>query len=127
MLRIDQDALICDLAETYGVYDYKALPVPLLATLAAGLRDNSRSKMKLSERKATRMETLLAAAVDRLSNIAWLLSFVCPHEGEPPKSVLRAILGESEPEKADAAIVFDSPEDYEREWERITGVSHGTK
>jgi hypothetical protein len=113
--------------ETYGVSDHQALPVPLLATLAAGLRDDSRSKMSLSGRKATRTEALLAAAVDRLSRVAWLLSFVCPANGEPPKSVLSAILGERAPENGGAAMVFESPEAYEQEWKRITGVNHGTE
>lgn len=67
MLRTDRDALICDLAETYGIFDYRALPVPLLATLASGLREDSRIKMRLSGQTVTRTEMLLAAAVDGLS------------------------------------------------------------
>lgn len=124
MLRADRDGLICDLAESYGVLDYKALPASVLAVLAAGLREDSRSKMNLSGRKAARAEMLLAAAVDGLNRITWLLSGVCPHEGEGPKSILRAILQEGE-EHADNALVFDSVEAYEDEWERITGVRHG--
>jgi len=124
MLRADRDALICDLAETYGIFDYRALPVPLLATLAAGLREESRSKMNLAGSKIRRSEILLAAAVDRLSTIAWLLSNVCPAEGERPKSVLRAILGMNV-ENSNDAISFESPEEYEAEWLRRTGVGHG--
>lgn len=126
MLRTGRDDLICDLAETYGVLDYKALPASMLAMLAAGLREDSRSKMNLSGRKATRAETLLAAAVDGLNRITWLLSGVCPHEGDGPKSVLRAILQEGE-EDTGVAVAFDSPEAYEDEWERIAGVRHGGK
>lgn len=48
MLSTDREAVICDMAETYGVFDYKTLPVPLLATLACGLRDNSRIKMRIA-------------------------------------------------------------------------------
>lgn len=116
---------MCDLAEAYGILNYRALPASLLATLAAGLREESRSKTNLSGRKATRTEILLAGAVDRLSTIAWLLSSVCPAEGERPKSVLRAILGETDQNSGNDAIVYDSPEDYEAEWLRRTGVSHG--
>ena len=43
-----RDELICDMAETYHVYDLRALPVETLATLAAGLRENSRVKMKMA-------------------------------------------------------------------------------
>ncbi len=49
---------------------------------------------------------------------------VCPAEGEGPKSVLRAILGEKADPGGDA-IVYDSPEDFEEAWTRRTGVSHG--
>lgn len=125
MLRADRDALVCDMAETYGIFDYKALPTQLVATLAAGLGDDSRSKMKLYGRKATRTETLLAAAVDRLSRIAWLLSFVCPHQGEPPKSVLSAILGEVKQKKTMDVQVYPSAEAFEAEWRRRTEAGHG--
>lgn len=106
--------------------DYRALPASILAVLAAGLREDSRSKMNLSGHKTTRTEMLLAAAVDGLNRITWLLSGVCPHEGDRPKSILRAILREGEEGKGDA-VAFDSPEAYEDEWERITGVRHGGK
>lgn len=125
MLRADRDALVCDLAETYGVLDYRSLPTQLVATLAAGLGDNSRSKMKLLGRKATRMETLLAAAVDRLSRIAWLLSFVCPTQGEPPKSVLNAILGEAKDAASMDVQVYASAEDFDAEWRRRTEAGNG--
>lgn len=126
MLRADKCALVCDLAETYGVMDYRSLPVPLLATLAAGLRDDSRSKRNLPGRKPTQTEILLAAAVDRLSRIAWLLSAVCPANGEAPKSVLRAMLGETEQTGGMDVEIFDSPEAFEEERRRRTGVGHGS-
>lgn len=47
MLAADKEALICDLAETYNIYDYRSIPVNLLSTLSVGLRDNARIKMKL--------------------------------------------------------------------------------
>lgn len=52
MLATDRDALICDMAEVYGVFDMYALPVGLLATLAAGLREDSRIMMALAGMKA---------------------------------------------------------------------------
>lgn len=126
MLRADRAALVCDLAETYGVLDYRSLPAQLVATLAAGLGDDSRSKRSLTNRSATRSETLLAAAVDRLSRIAWLLSFVCPHQGEPPKSVLRAILGEEKNAASMDVQVYASAEDFDAEWQRRTEESNGS-
>lgn len=125
MLRADRDALICDLAETYGVFDYRSLPATMVATLAAGLGDDSRSKRSLSHRTAPRSEILLAAAVDRLSRIAWLLSAVCPTQGEPPKSVLSAILGEVKTATAMDAQVFASAEAFEEAWRKRTEADHG--
>lgn len=48
MWSTDRDAVICDLAETYHLLDYKSIPVELLATLCAGLHDDSRIKLKLA-------------------------------------------------------------------------------
>ena len=42
MMAVNRDALICDLAETYGILDCQALPALLLATLSCGLRADSR-------------------------------------------------------------------------------------
>ena len=63
MISADRDALLCDFAETYGIYDFRALPAFTLATLAVGLRDDSRIKMKMHGTRITRTETLLAGAV----------------------------------------------------------------
>lgn len=119
MLWADRNALICDLAETYGIFDYRGMPVQLLATLAAGLRDNSRIKTSLSGVNATRGEILLAAAVDRLSLLVWSMT-----KGvDPPESVLDAIMGK--PEGQNNTVAFATAEEYENEWARITGVKHG--
>ena len=39
------DELTCDMAETYGIFDIKRVPASLAATLAVGLRDDSRVMM----------------------------------------------------------------------------------
>lgn len=127
MLRADRDALVCDLAETYGIFDYRSMPAQLVATLAAGLGDDSRSKRSPTNRTATRSDILLAAAVDRLSRIAWLLSFACPHQGEPPKSVLSAILREMKQPAPMDVQVYASAEAFDAEWRKRTGVDHGTE
>lgn len=123
MLRADRDAVICDLAETYGVLDYRALPVQLLAVLASGLRDNSRIKTSLSGVKATRGEILLAAAVDRLSYMVWGMTEDARKGINRPSSVLDAMLGNTG--ETQETVGFATAEEYENEWERITGVKHG--
>lgn len=123
MLSADRDALICDLAEVYGIFDYRALPVHLLATLAAGLREDSRIMRKLSGMKISRMEQLMAAAVDRLSLLLWLNTEDGRRGENRPVSVLDVLLGEEPEEKPVEG--FDTAEEFEAEWARRTGVSHG--
>lgn len=69
MIAKDEDALICDLAETYHIYDYRSLPVRLVATLAAGLRDDSRIASSTTDLKVSITNTLLAIIADRLGQI----------------------------------------------------------
>ena len=66
MIEFDEDALICDLAETYQIYDYRSLPVKLVATLSAGLREDSRIKMAAAELPAKQDTLLLATIADRV-------------------------------------------------------------
>ena len=51
MISVDRNALICDMAETYHIYDLRGLPARTLATLAFGLRADSRIKMRLSDQQ----------------------------------------------------------------------------
>ena len=125
MIAKDRDALVCDMAETYGIFDLRALPVSTLATLAVGLRDDSRIKMRLSGMKVSQTELLLAAAVDRLSTLAWMQSEDGRKNVNRPKSVVRAISGESKDENGDKPMIFASPVEFEMEWIRRTGVGHG--
>ena len=71
MINTDEEALICDLAETYGIFDYRSLPIQMVATLSVGLRANSRIKMKLCGMEFDPETYLLAAIVDRLSILLW--------------------------------------------------------
>ena len=118
MMATDRTALICDLAETYGVLNYRELPVETLAALSAGLRENSRIKMKLAGIKVESDIMLLAAAVDRLTWIAWTKTKDAEKGLNRPKSILASITGE----KAESNIMaFDTAEEFEAEREKIIG------
>lgn len=71
MISVDRDALICDMAETYHIYDLRGLPARTLATLAFGLRADSRIKMRLSDQPLRVNTILLAAIADRLGLLVW--------------------------------------------------------
>ena len=123
MLSADREALLCDLAETYGIFDLSALPVPTVAMLAAGLRDDSRIKASLSGCRVPRRELLLAAAVDRLSLLVWGMSEDAQHGTSRPKSLVAAFLGETE--NGSDMITFATPEDFDAAWAAATGVHYG--
>lgn len=67
MIATDRDAVICDMAETYGVFDLYAVPVPLLATLASGLRDDSRIKLKMAGLTGLPITAMIARAADDIA------------------------------------------------------------
>ena len=72
MIRQDEDALICDLAETYRIYDYRQLPLLQVAVFAYGLRDDSRIKKIISNQVVSLDTLLFASMVDRLSLSLWV-------------------------------------------------------
>lgn len=122
MLDTDRTALICDLAETYGVYDMDALPVATLAALAAGLREDSRIMMKLSGQLLTTTQTLLAGILDGINLLCWLNSEDGRRGRNRPVSVTDRLQGKKEEQNI---MQFKSGEDFERERERILAeVNH---
>lgn len=108
MISLDEDALICDLAETYKIYDYRSLPLSTVATLAAGLRDNSRIKLRAAGMPVSQEAILLAGISDRVD--AFRFSFA--KEGtEPPPSLVKILLGEKQSKNNKGVMVFNSSED----------------
>jgi len=71
MIRLDRNALICDLAETYGIYGLESLPIRLIAILSCGLRENSRIIRKMSASNLSLDSMLLAHIADRLGILIW--------------------------------------------------------
>jgi hypothetical protein len=73
MIRTNPDALTCDFAAVYRVLDWRALPMRLAGTLAAGLGNDSRIRQAQAGVKAPLTTILLATAVDTLQMIAWCI------------------------------------------------------
>lgn len=111
MLRLDRDALICDLAETYNIYDLRALPVETLARLSCGLRDNSRIKLKMRGVKAPVETILLMAILDDVRWLRWSKTKDAQKNKNMPESVLQSFMGNKEPSKITA---FKTAEEFER-------------
>ncbi|MBQ9008190.1 MAG: hypothetical protein IJ088_02500 [Clostridia bacterium] len=109
MLHADETAVICDLAETYHVLDYRALPLKTVAALASGLREDSRIRMKLSGMKATTDTMLAAATVDRLSMLVWAKTKDGERGWNKPESILEKLTADSREEEF---VTYDTPEEF---------------
>lgn len=122
MIRQGRDELICDLAETYRIYSLQGLPARMLATLAVGLRDDSRIKMLMRGEKYPLSTLLSAATLDRLSLLLWAQTQDAQDGKNQPKSILSILLGNTE----DADLeTFEDVDAFEDAWAGLTGVSHG--
>lgn len=114
MIALDEDALICDLAETYQIYDYKQLPLTQVAVFAYGLRDDSRIKQIMSNQIVPLETTLLASIVDRLSLSLWLQTKDGQKGVNRPASIADQLIkrDKSENDEKDY-LVFESGEEFE--------------
>ena len=122
MIRFDEDALICDLAETYQIFDYRSLPLRLVATLSAGLRENSRIKLKASGSPASQETVLLAMIADRVEAFRYGFSEDASKGRNKPPSILGLLLGEEENTNQNKSVVaFDSGKAFDEAWAKIIG------
>lgn len=117
MLRLDEDALVCDLAETYGIFDWRALPVRTVATLSAGLRPDSRIMMKLSGTDFMLRDLLLASIFDNTALLLWAQTKDGEKGRNRPKSLLASFLNENKGNKG--IKTYESGEDFEKDRQRI--------
>lgn len=104
MIKIDRDALICDLAEIYHIYSLDSLPVLTVATLAVGLRENSRIKLKMTGQRAPTIEILLATMIDRFTAFA--------SGGKIEESILEMLIADPRDTENDLEA-FESAEAFE--------------
>ena len=88
--------------------------------LLEGLRPESRTKMKMTKQKLTVEQILLATIADEMKLFIWMQG---RKKNKKPESILNLLInGTKEPSKCKG---FDSPKDFEKYWQKITGVSHG--
>ena len=120
MLSLDRTAVVCDLAETYHIFNYRQLPATTVATLACGLKADSRIKTKMAGVKISPPNSLLyALIVDELRSLRW--GFMGNKKHMP--TFVTEIMANGLPEKGTQG--FDTAEEYERKRreiiERING------
>lgn len=71
LLVTDKNAVICDLAEVYHIYDYRRVPGRLLGILVAGLGPNTRIGKKVNGVRGTVADVLLAQILDGVRFLCW--------------------------------------------------------
>ena len=123
MITVGEDELICDLAETYGIYEYRAHSPLYIGTLAAGLRDDSRIKMKVSGERLSISQLLAAMTVDKLANLVWMQSKDGVKGRNRPVSVVEQLRGSAS--KPSEIHGFDSPEEFQKAWQKTGGDLNG--
>lgn len=111
-----EDELICDLAEVYHIYDFKKLPLLTVASFLYGLKDSSRTKMKLSGSKIDLQTMLQAMTVDCLNFLVWAKTENAQKNKNRPKSILSLLLGDQEEQKIEG---FRSGEEFEEMRRRL--------
>lgn len=110
MIKVDEESLICDLAETYQIYQYKEWPPLEVAIFAKGLRGDSRIKMKMSKEKVPTEIVLLSSLVDSMNLLLWSKTKDGWKGVNRPTSLVDAIRGHSEENKV---MRFESGKDFE--------------
>lgn len=111
MMRVDKEALECDLAETYGIYDINSLPISKIAIFAKGLRENSRIKKTLGGLPADLNTILLTTITDSVNWLVWSKTKDGSKNKNKPKSLLSSLYGKT---KKTDAISLKSGKEYEK-------------
>lgn len=119
-----EDEIICDLAETYRILNYRELSPELVAVLVLGLKDDSRIKKKLGQVKLSLVEMLLALIVDKLSFLCWTKTKDAQHNRNKPKSLFEKLMGMDEKPK-DELMSFETIEEYEAYRRKKRGIKNG--
>ena len=121
----DEEALICDLAETYQIYDMRELSPLKVAVFSCGLREDSRIKKKLAGVELDLNTLLLAVCADSLQFLAWCKTDNARKNTNRPQSLLELL---TKTMKKSDIVGFASAEEFEKDRqaiiERINNVNN---
>ena len=119
MLATDEEALICDLAETYQIFDYKRLPPLVVAVFSLGLGENSRIKMAINNQQVPINTLILASIFDKINLLVWAKTKDAQHGNKQPKSLAAMMTGQALTPKKQ--LSFSSGEEFERARNKLLG------
>lgn len=118
MIALDEDMLICDLAQYYNIYQLYDYPVEFIATLSSGLPINSRIKAKELGLRVDVHTLLLAHICDNTAINVYAKTKDAKSGRNKPKSLVEAFTKTSEKKKTRE---FRTGADFDREWRRLGG------
>ena len=119
--------VICDLAETYQIFDYRRVPGRLLGTLVTGLGTNSRLKRAMFGIEHTVPDNLLLACIlDDLEILKWQRSQDGMKGRNVPEKISYWMLGRDANTKNETqdAMKFRTGAEFEAERSRIMRTIH---
>lgn len=106
--------MVCDLAETYHIYNYRELPVQILATFVVGLRANSRVMMKINGSKIS-LDTMISASIlDNLKMWIWMNSDDGAKRRNRPESLIK-VLNNIDESNQENILIFETSEEFEKQ------------
>ena len=112
--------MICDLAETYQIYNYKKLPPSYIAILAKGLSNDSRIKRKFTGLEVSEGYLLQSLIFDRLNLLLWILG-----GGDEPISLYDLLTSGETP--VTQTTGFESGEEFEdKRLELLSKIKKGS-
>ena len=108
--------MICDLAETYGVFNWRELSVATLAALSSGLGVNSRISQKINRIRVP-FDTLIQAQIlDALNILIWQKTKDGAKGRRKPASVAEMLLITEKKQEIEG---FETIDDFEAALKRF--------
>lgn len=119
LLSTQEDNLICDFAQYYGIYDMEnQVPCSTAAILACGLPPESRVMRKMSNSPINTTDTILAGIFDSLNNLMYMMA---GKKRKKPKSLLDKLLNSEKrkQKKQENVVSFSNSDEFEKTWNAI--------
>ncbi|MBR2553470.1 MAG: hypothetical protein IKE94_01300 [Aeriscardovia sp.] len=107
--------MICDFAESYHIYDMRQFPVLYIATLAKGLRHDSRIMMAVNGLKVDLNTLLLAHIADNTAINTWFKTKDAQYGNNRPPSMIKTLTRKD----SEIAREFVDGDDFIEEWRRL--------
>lgn len=111
-----EEEIICDLAQTYHIYDYKKHKPSFIAILVKGLEDDSRLRVRVNKLQTKPSLVLQAGIIDRLNILIWQNTKDGAKNRNKPKPLLPS---NEEKEKDRNYKVYADSKSFEKERKKL--------